>query len=675
MLAAAAVATGAGVQGRHAAAKYGVLAAGVWLAQAEAARRGEDRLRHPDFVWVNGIFPLSLIASSLMGSCVGSVTLRARSADQTLERLEAHRGRLEVARTAMERGVTRYGEALDRWVAARPPDEDEAVTSVISAAADRSRDRASEITAAFEAGETIRRGAPLADLLGAIERAYRRGDLRVDVSLPSDPLPELTPEERFAIDLFVRRSFNNAKRHAGATSVVIRVRVSDVVEVEVENPGRSRTLGPVGLGKGSTHSLEALEDVGGGMELVAEADRFRARAWVPGAGAEADPVGAIAAELTDEVERGAWDFVRICGLMVLLSAWCSQQYLSPHRRRSQVLSTAGVIAAEAVRRLPVGTRENRTAATVLGGAALSAALPHGDFTPLAGWTAWINGTHAVQASRPVRVLGLAALLAGANIVSFRGRSEDFAAMAARDGVGMNGGVCLALLVRRAFQPVVDRERQLRAIVAEMEQLHLTTNQVAFVSHNFHEPVLNVIALRGATPETAALNDAARAVERAAAEIDRRLNDRRELIDELVETLARRVYPVPVDYEDLSSELTATPSRLRELGVRRRVLDAIAGAADLLDERYPAGMWGQRPFGRLQLRISETGDGRLRVRILPRHIRGDGQPGMWRIAEAVGALGGTVEPSESEPITFSLEGEDRSPDTANSGALRGLNAGS
>ena len=110
-----------------------------------------------------------------------------------------------------------------------------------------------------------------------------RKESSVEITLELGKLDPLSEPSRVALFRAAREAVTNARKHAAATRVVIKVtRSSHRVTLEVEDDGTGFS-GEIGLGLATTRSR--LEAIGGGLRVAKrDAGGTRFRAWVPDGG-------------------------------------------------------------------------------------------------------------------------------------------------------------------------------------------------------------------------------------------------------------------------------------------------------------------------------------------------------------------------------------------------------
>ena len=645
--------------GRRRAAWHNAVASAIWLAQAQWDRTRNPDREQPEPLWSHVVYPLSLFAGGVLGAAGGDAALRARSLQHTLHRFEGHVADLEGLRAELLRSADEYLKAVDEFKSAAARQPDASRRKLLDESAERSRERLADVLAVLHVSERAGRGSagPLDELADAVARAETSPEsVRVEVQGDSANA-SLSPREQLAAHLFLLRSINNARR-AGAATAVIHLARRAPLEVTLEvhdDAGDRRAEGPFPPGKGTRDTQQRLALIGGQFELRRDAQGTVAIARIQLTDTtRAREIRPLADQLVGLLDRAVWDVIRIDAAMVLAMAWLSAQYLGRHRRRSQLIATALMAAAEVINRLPVKS-PRRIEALLAATALAQASSPHGPHAPLSGWAGVLLSSHAIHASTRRSALFATALATGA-VVSYRGPRSEFLTMFAREGIGMVLGGLAAARVRAVFRPVEQRERRLHAVLAELEELQGVAEQIAYRSHGFAEPIENAVGLMGGDPSAQLVLQAAGALRDTGRELSRAVDNRRKLVDEIAEALAYRSWPAPVEVTDDVRPL-ALPSAQGIVGGvldRRRVLDSIGLIGDHVLTGLQPGPLGGWPLDALELWISDTGEQELLVSVAPRPRRLSRRSRVSELSRVLAPLGGSVrEGFDDGRLTFAI----------------------
>jgi hypothetical protein len=652
-----AVAIAGGLLDPRRARVLGGLAGGLWIAQARLSQFATPERPQPDRMWAEFTYPLQMIGNASVGSAFGAGALGTRSLQHGLRRLESHVRDLDDLRSRLERAVQPFLEALDAFAEAGAAHADSGRGALVQEAAVRSRDRLADVTAALHAAR--RAASPDATPIDALVAHVARHDARgLDVTvLGSSEGAQLSPRAQLAAHIVLLRALSNARRHGtrGVVTIDMRRPSPSVLRIQIRSPVKDVADAHPRFGQGTRDSQALLHSLGGDLVLTACGRSFLVDARIPiSEAARLASHSSVADDLLEHVERAAWDLLRLNGVMVLASSWGGGQYVR-HRRRSQLLSTALPLAAEAIRLVGRGRRapwlEALLAATVI----VEAASQHGEFAPVAGWGGMLLTTYALQ-DRPRHLHVYAAALAAATISSYRGPADGFPLMAGREGIGMVLPGVVTLFLRRGFGRVDARERRLAALIDELEQLQGVAEDVAFRTHGFAEPIENALGLLDDHPAAIRLQTATRNIRVAGSELSRALEDRAQLVDDLADALAYRVWPAVVETRDAvhSPAAVRTTGIVREVAARRRVLESMALAADSLLEHLEPDFLGRWPLETVELSISEADDAVLLVSLLPRPRIKTGTDTLDRLTNSLAALGGTVRDGfDDGQLTFTI----------------------
>lgn len=652
----AAVAIAGGLLDRERARTFGGLAGATWIAQARVSQRVTPAREQPDRMWAEFTYPLQMIGNASIGSVFGTGALGTRSLQHSLRRLESHVLDLDTLRSRLEQATGPFLEAVDGFAAVGAAHADAERGEIVQRAAERSRDRLAEVTAALQAARRAAtpQATPIEVLIGHVAQ---HGACGLDVAaIGSSSGAQLSPRAQLAAHVVVLRALSNARRHGtpGAVTIEIGRSSPSALRIQIRSPANGTRDGSPRLGQGSRDSQSLLRGLGGDLELNACDGTFIVDARIPIAETpRLASHSSIAGDLLTQVERAAWDLLRLNGAMVLAMSYGSRQYAA-HRRRSQVMSTALPLAAEYVRVVTLG-RESWIKALLIGTAIVEVASPHGEFAPLAGWGGMLLTTYALQ-DQPRHLPVYAAALAAATISSYRGQASGFPLMAGREGIGMVLPGVATLFLRRGFGRVDARERRLAGLIEELEQLQGVAEDVAFRTHGFAEPVENALGLLQGHPAAVQLQAATRDLRAAGSELSRALDDRTQLVEELADALAYRVWPAVVEIKDAVSNPATVRSTavVREVAARRRVLESMALAADDLLNKLKPDVLGRWPLKAVELTVSDRENGLLLVSLVPRPRITAGSVTLYRLTETLAALGGTVREGFSDGrLTFTI----------------------
>lgn len=649
-----AVAIGGGVLDAKHASLYGALAGGAWFAQSRLAQALSPGRPQPDQMYVECALPLQMVANAVIGSVVGAGALATRSLQHSLHRLEANVDDLDKSRKALERAQRPFLDALADFASAGASADDPIRGAHVEEAAARSRDRLDDVSAAMDAARRASdpEQTPIETLVDRVARS------RVDVKrLGSSEGTRLSPRAQLAAHVVILRALNNARRHGtgGITTIGLGRLAGSQLRVEIRSPAVGVKDGIPRPGRGTRDSQAQVRSVGGSFEQFARADEFVVGATIPIT--DTPHLAAhrnVGAELLSRVERAAWAQLRVNGAMVLAMSWAGKRYVGP-RRRSAVLSTLLLLAAERVRVAKPARRKGRLEALLAATALVEAISPHGNSVPLGGWGGMLLTIHALQ-DEPRRVMlhGLALAIGAAS--SFRGTHGAFAETTGRDGIAVVLPAVVARFASRGFGRVAGRERRLARLIEELEQLQDVAENVAFVSHGFAEPVDNALGLLGNDPAAVRLAAATQDLRDAGTELSRALGDRKQLVAELADALAYRMWPSKVEIrnEAQDSRIVQTTGIVRQVAARRRVLESMASAADHILEKLEPDCLGRWPLEAVELTVTDAEDDLLLVSITPRPRNVIGPRPLDQLSETLAALGGTVrEGFDDGRLTFTI----------------------
>lgn len=640
----AGVAIAGGLLDRQHARAYGAVAGAVWIAQSRLNQRYAPDRRQPDRMWAEFTYPLQMIGNATLGSVFGTGALGTRSLQHTLRRLDSQLRDLEGLRNRLEQARKPFLDAVDEFAAAGGAHRDADRGAIVREAAERSRDRFADVTAALEAaGDAATPRTTSIDVL--VDEVIRHGTHRLELrKIGSSDGAALSPRAQLAAHLVILRALSNARRHGTLGPVSIELTRSEhrTLSIQIRSPARHTPDGKPRYGQGARDSEALLLSLGGTFQQFALDGNFVVEARLPiGETPRLSAHSGIATDLLALVERAAWDLLRLNGAMVLAMSWAGGQYVGS-RRRSQLMSTALPVAAELVRVVKPEDRSRSVERLLAFTAIVEALSPHGEFAPAAGWGGMLLSTYALQ-DAPKRLPIHAGALAAAVISSYRGSAEGFPLMAGREGVGMVLPGVAALFLRRGFGRVEVRERRLAGLIEELEQLQGVAEEVAFRTHGFAEPVENALGLLEDDPTALRLQAAIRDLRTAGSDLSRALDDRNMLVEELVDALACRVWPAVVEVRTAFQNPVAIRSTglMRRVAARRRVLESMALASDHLLETVKPGALGRWPLEAVELTVSEIDGGLMLVSLVPRPRVPMQHDRLEKLTEALAGLGGTM----------------------------------